>query len=127
MLRAPVTTSVAASLVLFAAPAAIAVGYDGQRTGARIAGDVSISSTTTVLSGRVWDTRADGFCARLRGNWDVPLAPDHGFDVAKACGSGSSAYGIRSDAVDQHARDFEVRAYTEDDHTVIWQGTNGDA
>ena len=127
MRRTAATLATTTVVLTLTAPAAVAVHFSGSRSGARVTGDVSISSSTAILSGRAYDTKADGECARLRGNWDIPLGPDQGFDVAKACGKGTSVYGIRSGAVRTQARDFEVRAYTGGSHKVVWEGDNGDA
>lgn len=115
------------ALLALTAPAAMAVGFSGSMPGSQVSGHVAISPSTASITGTVRDTAADGKCATLRGNWDVPLRPDHGFDVARACGNGTQQSGSNSDNVDRSARDFEVRTRTGDDYKVVWQGTNDDA
>jgi len=116
-----------AAFVTLAAPAAVATGFKGSMTGSRVQGVVTITGSYADVSGKVWDTKADGHCATLRGNWDRMWAPDHGFDVARTCGNGSSQYGYGSDPTDLKARDFEVRTETGGDYRVVWQGTNRNA
>lgn len=116
-----------AAFVTLAAPAAVATSFSGSMTGSRVSGHVTISTTTASISGTAWDTKSDGECATLRGNWDIPLRPDHGFDVAKACGNGTHRTGTSSSGVDRGARDFEVRTKTGDSYKVVWEGDNGDA
>jgi hypothetical protein len=115
------------AVLALSAPAAMAASFSGSMTGSRVSGTVSISSTTASISGTVWDTQADGHCATLRGNWDIMWGPDHGFDVAQACGNGTHQSGSNSSNVDGSARDFEVRTKTGDDYKVVWEGNNGDA
>jgi hypothetical protein len=130
MKRTATSGALTAALLTLGAPAAMAAaGFDGGMTGSYATGTVSITSDTTRVYGRVYDTRADGKCAKLRGNWDYILAPDAGFDVAEACGNGTSRYGdeSRSTRGGGSLRDFEVRVYTGGDHVVVWQGDNNDA
>lgn len=115
------------ALLALTAPAAMAVSFSGSMTGSRVSGNVAISSSTASITGTVWDTAADGHCATLRGNWDLVWQPDHGFDVAQACGNGTSKAGSNSSDVDPGARDFEVRTKTGDSYKVVWEGNNGDA
>jgi hypothetical protein len=115
------------ALLALTAPAAMATAFSGSMTGSRVSGTVTISSSTASVSGTAWDTSADGKCATLRANWDLMWAPDHGFDVARACGNGTSRSGSNSSGVDSSARDFEVRTKTGDDYKVVWEGDNGDA
>jgi len=115
------------AILALTVPAALATSFSGSMTGARASGSVTISSTRAAVYGTVWDTKADGHCAVLRGNWDITWAPDHGFDVAVACGNGNNTYGSDSGAVPGSYRDFEVRTKTGDDYKVIWQGTGDDA
>ena len=130
MKRTATSAVMAGALLALATPAAIAsAGFDGGLTGSYAEGTVSISADSTRIYGRVWDKRADGKCAKLRGNWDYAFQPDSGFDVAEACGNGTSKYGDESRATRGGGglRDFEVRVYTGGDHVVVWQGDNNDA
>jgi len=124
--KASTVAALTGSIVALAAPAAVATSFSGSETGARAAGVVSIDARA-IVTGTVWDTRYDGSCARLQGNFDIPLAPDHDFDVAKACGVGTSAYGYGDAKYRGDARDFEVRVRTDDGYKVIWQGDTHDA
>ena len=127
MKKTPTVAAMVGTILALSAPAAVATTFSGSMTGSRVSGTVTISSTAATVTGRVWDTAPDGKCATLRGNWDLMWAPDHGFDVAKACGNGTDADGSNGSRVDPSARDFEVRTKTGDSYKVVWQGNNGDA
>lgn len=127
MKRTSTVAALTGVLLAFSAPAAMAKGFSGSMTGSRVSGSVSINSSAASITGTAWDTKADGECAKLRGNWDVMWGPDHGFDVAEACGNGTYDSGSNGSRVDNRARDFEVRTKTGDSFKVVWQGNDNDA
>lgn len=114
------------AIVALSAPAAFAASYSGGRTGSYASGTVTITPSTTTLSGTVKDTAADGYSAHLKGNWDFALAPDISFTVATASGNGNSKYGSKTSVTYGGARDFEVRVCTGSTCVIVWEGDYND-
>ncbi|MGL5829344.1 MAG: hypothetical protein ACRC0L_07225 [Angustibacter sp.] len=119
----------AISMTLMAlTPVAHAAFWEGGVTGASGSGVITISDKI-YMSGNARDTQSDGGCARIDGNFDIPINPDHRDTIKTVCGSGTTGYfNGWSHSLIGSARDFEIYVCrTNASCAKVWEGDTNDA